>query len=143
MLPVKTGKTIRKEEGFFALNYHHKSVDWDAIDARFSAMQWRQMLQSRPAQEMVEIIYQSLLEVCLEYIPKKLSQTRHHHIPRDRRILMRKRTKLQKQYHKSSLRARNRLKQEIEGIEASILGSHRKERLDKEKEAVKSIKHNP
>ena len=75
-----------------SLNFYSNDIDWEeisgALDQRFAATD----LTSLTPNERLDTIMQILIDVAYQYIPaKKTSKRNRTQIPRERRILMRKR----------------------------------------------------
>ena len=87
-----------------------------------------------------------LLEICKVHIPEKSQRKngRQYTIPKDRKILMRKRTTLNKQL--TSTYNENRkctIRAKIAQIEQRIMESHLKQKSTEESRAIDNIKQNP
>ncbi|KAG0723397.1 hypothetical protein GWK47_042791 [Chionoecetes opilio] len=94
---------------------------------------------------MMEIIVTELLETCNKYIPKKKRKGgRRTQIPRARKILMRKRTKLNKQMDRTEKEDKKQeIWTQITEIEENIQKSHEQQRKSEESNAITNIKLNP
>ena len=78
------------------------------------------------------------------HIPLKEPSKKSHIIPRERRILMRKRRKLIKRLAKTFTNAQqSKLKEKLISIELELLNSHKKERELNELKATSKIESNP
>ena len=93
-------------------------------------------------EEAVKSFENHCIERTYEHVPKKLGKPtgKKRRIPRDRRILMRRRTKVDKQILNNPLR--EKLKEERLEIERKILDSHKNERKRKEDKAIAACKNN-
>ena len=108
-------------------------------------MDWKDILMDHPPEEKLTILMEKIYEVCERYIPQRKSQSRtgKPKIPRDRRILMRKRKKINDQL-KLSISAERKLKlhRKLVNIEISLQESHKSAKLRRESKATEAIKSN-
>ena len=124
---------------FDLYNFHSQKIDWELISKELADINWSEALDItlNPDQQ-----YNNFLEICLQVLDKNLPlrklPKKHSRIPRDRRILMRKRKKLTKKNSKS-----NKIKQKIIDIEILLQKSHKHERNKLELDATSKIKANP
>ena len=131
-----------RADGLSSLNFYHSSVNWEEINARLAAIDWRSEFNGEAVDQMYDGICVNLWNICSELVPKK-KNPRRNVIPRDRRILMRKRTKWNKKYQKTrNPRIRNNITRQIQIIEDNLKTSLRKERIKGETRAVNAIKRN-
>ena len=83
------------------LNFFKEGISWASIDADLLNTSWNMLLTDVKTDEMYKIITNICLEIGKKHVlPKK--RTRKHQIPRDRRAVMRKRSKLQKKIQMST-----------------------------------------
>ena len=83
------------------LNFFNEDISWASIDADLLNTSWDMLLTDVKTDEMCMIIINICLEICKTHVlPKK--SPRKHQIPRDRRALMRKKSKLQKKIQMST-----------------------------------------
>ena len=95
---------------------------------------------------MLHAFIDTVLKMCENHIPskKKSASAQRHNIPRDRRILMRKRTSLHKQLTESQHeKQRNSIRKKIEEIEQQLKESHIHQRIREEGDAVNNTQRNP
>ena len=131
-----------RADGLSSLNFYHSSVNWEEINARLAAIDWRSEFNGEAVDQMYDGICVNLWNICSELVPKK-KNPRRNVIPRDRRILMRKRTMWNKKYQKTrNPRIRNNITRQIQIIEDNLKTSLRKERIKGETRAVNAIKRN-
>jgi hypothetical protein len=127
---------------FGMLNFHSKRTDWDKIMERLLLINWANEFDGLDADEMYLLLCSALWSACVDCTPKR-NGTNISRIPRDRKILMRKRTKLRRKC--SQLiegNAKNRVVQQILVVEQQILQSHKNEQRLSEEKAVDAIKTN-
>ena len=144
VLPYKNERQSRGHiDGMPSLNFYHSSVDWNQINNRLVAIDWRCDFEGKTVDHMYEKLCGNLWNICSELVPKKKSSTRKV-IPRDRRILMRRRRNLNKKYKKTNNpRIKNSITIQIENIEGELKVSLKRERLNAERKAVNAIRRNP
>ena len=119
------------------LNFFHRDVDWVSINKALSDINWELLFLNKNVEEKYDLIHCILEEICLKYVPSRSSKKRRI-IPRDRRILMKKRSKLLKR----DWRSNTTQMQELEDLEEALQKSHMEEEKSEESAAVASIKKN-
>ncbi|XP_076039464.1 uncharacterized protein LOC143024537 [Oratosquilla oratoria] len=139
---IGTGNNIRKLESFAALNFFHSKVDWNAVNKEIANINWNSELENKSINMMVEYILTKLQDICTALIPQKIKR-RQKTIPRDRRILMKKRTRLVKKLKTKTRNNHRSLKNKIKTIENKLAESHKNELKTEERRAVDAIKNNP
>ncbi len=82
-----------KVSPFAAFNYFSTKIDWEEIQASFTKVIWEKVLDGLDPDTMLQFIIDKLLETSEAHVPKKTKRRKNLHcsIPRDRKILMRKR----------------------------------------------------
>ena len=135
-----------ERKGLFRYNFFDDTVDWDAVSAEFDCYNWEDEFGELNVDNMVERFMEICENVCSNHIPLKPSASCNprKRIPRQRRILMRRRRKLKAQIDKveiSSVR-KNKLNQALVGIEREIIQSQAMSRSYQENKAVQAIKKN-
>jgi hypothetical protein len=133
-------------EGLAGLNFHHRRTDWEAIGNALLEIDWRSEILELNAEAMYNKLCEVLLQVCVRHTPGKTTPKRHI-IPRDRRILMRKRASLNNQIMAVSRNMERRrlehLREKIEETEWQLQDSHEAEQQVAEAQAVSAIRENP
>ena len=130
----------RNSQDFQSLNFFHDSIDWNIITNEISSIDWQQDLSNKTTSEMYEYFTSKLLIICTSHIPKK-RQPKTYTIPRERKILMRKRIKLNKRLLGNG--NTNTIKQKLEQIERELAQSYEREMKADELRAINTIKNNP
>ena len=127
--------------GFHMLDLQNKQIDWKGLGKSYKT-DWRKLIVGKTKEEAAKSFQDHCVKITYEHVPKKLGKPggRKRRIPRDRRILMRRRTKLDKRILKNPLR--EKLKEERIEIERKILASHRSERKRNEDKAIAACKNN-
>ncbi|XP_036369725.1 uncharacterized protein LOC118768055 [Octopus sinensis] len=129
---------IRRTQAISNLNFHR--ADWKSIRKEIQNQNWHDSLSIQDNDLKVSHFMSTIQDICTKYVP----EGKANRIPRDRKILMRHRTKVSNQLNRElgdSKRAK--LKLTLLEIENQIKLSHEKGRAEKEKRAVESIKTNP
>ena len=133
-------------EGLAGLNFHHRRTDWEAIGNELLEFDWRSEFLELNAEAMYNKLCEVLLQVCVRHTPGKTTPKRRI-IPRDRRILMRKRASLNNQITPVSRNMERRrlehLKEKIKETERQLQDSHEAEQQVAEAQAVSAIRENP
>ena len=139
---VNAPRSRERNQGLSSLNFYHSSIDWDQINTRLAAIDWRSEFEGRDVEHMYDTICVNISNICSDLVPKRRNPRRKV-IPRDRRILMRRRNKLNKKYQRTSNpRIRRNITIRIENIEGELKASLKRERINEEKRAVSSIRRN-
>ena len=125
------------------LNFFNEDISWASIDADLFNTSWDMLLTDVKTNEMYKIIINICLEICRKHVLSKKSQ-RKHQIPRDRRALMRKRSKLQKKIQRSTNhQTKEKVLNQIKEIENNLKISINTEINLRETSAIAAIKKNP
>ena len=122
---LKTSETKRtlEKDSFAALDFRHKNTDWNAIHEATMNADWFNIFKNKTSDDIYNILHVKLLEICTQYTPVRRRCTKNS-IPRDRRILMRKRTKINKIMAKTiNTYEIGRLKDKIKDIEVKLAQS--------------------
>ena len=129
-----------------SLNFFSTDVDWIAINEELSKVPWDTNFAGLDPVGKLNSFLDTCECIMTRFVPKKKTSnvTRRNNIPRDRRILMRRRRKVVKQLSKHPTGNTNlRLNQELIAIELKLQDSYRNASSDQEKKAVDAIKRNP
>ena len=132
----------KSEYGFHMLDLQSKEINWKSLGKSYRT-DWRKLIIGKTKEEAITSFQDHCVKKTYEYVPKKVGKPsgKKRRIPRDRRILMRRRAKVDKQIWKHPLR--EKLKEERAEIERKILASHKNERKRKEDKAIEACKNNP
>ena len=131
-----------EEDSLHQLNFFHNKIEWEEIKEKLSKVQWIQILKGLNPTEIYCQILKSLTGICLENIPRKKIKKKSR-IPKDRKLLMRKKCNMKKKYKSSFDEHKNSILKEIETIEEKLKLSHKMEAEKKEHDAISKIKENP
>ena len=128
------------------LNFFSNDIDWELISKQFKDIDWRVVLSGASPDEQLAIIMEKIHNICKANIPlrKSANKSGKPKIPRDRRILMRKRKKLSDKLKLTlSEQRKSKLQRKLVDIEISLQQSHQKSRMASEIKAVEAIRNNP
>ena len=131
---------------FDSLNFFSDEINWDQIKYELEHVQWEEILLGLEPEEKLDCFLLVCQSISSLYIPKKKTKTpsRHSKIPRDRRVLMRRRRKVSKQLGRyPSGATKLRLEQELVTIELKLQDSYRNSTSAQEQKALAAIKRNP
>ena len=135
-----------QRQGLFRFNFFDESIDWNAVCDEFDGYCWEDEFKGANVNSMVERFVFICEKVCENHIPLKPTSNcnTRKRIPRQRRILMRRRKKLSAQLNKVdiSLSRKNKLNKLLVSTEKDITQSHAMSRLYQENKAVQAIKKN-
>lgn len=124
---------------FDMLNF--KRCNWEVLCTELSNINWSSLLSNCLNKHSFDIFIDAVANVCSQFIP--LSKNPQQYISkfhRERKIMMKKRTKLRRQMLSTpSCSIRNKL----HSIEEDIISSHSNERNHEETIAVSKIKEDP
>ncbi|KAK3893702.1 hypothetical protein Pcinc_002492, partial [Petrolisthes cinctipes] len=125
---------------FSTMNFFSENMDWTSMNNAITIVNWNQELKDMTTIEMYDFIIEKLLFICSRFVPAKKVHRRISNIPRDRKILMKKRTKLAERIlHRED----SRIKEQLSNIEEKLAKSHEAERIADEEKAVEAISRNP
>jgi hypothetical protein len=91
-------------------------------------VEWETVLAGLCPMDLYQRVFEVLLEICRKYVPSRRTR-RTNKIPRDRRIVMRKRAKLRKRIVLMPMcRERETLTRRVDALELELMESHDRER---------------
>ena len=142
LLNTPPQKDIKAQTEMAKLNFYHKDIDWNSLRNKLN-MEWVTALKDKSSEEMLSSFTSICAEVCREHVPRKSPSKNKKAIPRDRRILMRKRSLYRKKLTRSPPpNTEAKLQKALLEIENSLIKSHEEQRQKEEVQAVKNIKSN-
>ena len=129
---------------FDKLNFMSDEADWDSLENELDAQDWNATLAGLDPGEMLTKLLETCASISQKFIPlRKRSDRKTSRIPRIRRILMRRRCKVNKQMSSAKSDAKkNKLMSEAKDIEKKLQESYRNEKSEMEHKAVSAIKKN-
>ena len=141
----KVEKTAPRSSPFSEYNFFSEEIKWEELDQCFSRVDWEQVMGSVNTEDMLQTLLDKLVETCQPRIPaRRHREDNCSNIPRDRRILMRKRATLNKQLIKANTNSRkSKITTKIMSIEQQLKQSHINQRMQEENKAIIKIKRNP
>jgi len=130
------------ERSFRTLNFFSKSVKWSEIKVDLKAINWHEKFQNKSTDAIFSLFTNIIRDICIKSVPKR-TPSKTSNIPRDRKILMRKRKKLSKKLRTQTTQSQIEINHKIKLIESQLLDSYNNENELKETLAVSAIKTNP
>ena len=129
---------------FDDLNFMSEDVDWESLNHELKQHHWDAEFASNDPEEMLSKFTETCLKAALNHVPKRKSLNKKGNtIPRNRRILMRRRSTINKHLaNKPTIARREKLMRESSDIERKLQDSYNKERQAMEHKAVSAIKKN-
>ena len=129
---------------FDALNFFSEEVDWTEIQEDLSKVNWNMNFSCLSPSEMFSKLIEKCTEISKKHVPeRKSNRKKKSRIPRTRRTLMRRRSKVNKQLCSNVSDSRRiKLETEAQDIERKLQESYRNEKSEMEHKAVNAIKKN-
>ena len=132
---------------FDGMNLFSEETDWANMNNTLSSMDWSSIFCGLTVAEMVQQFITRCEDVANKCSPKKinLGSRKRPRIPRERRVLMRKRTRLQKQHRSSNgnMLKISSISKKLANIEHQLQKSYQDQDKFEETRAVDAIKTNP
>ena len=143
MFTVEEKNALHIRRGLNELNFMDSSVDWSVLSAELEGVNWGDMLRGRTPDDMYLRIVDKLEAVCRLHVPKRNRLTKHK-IPKDRKLLMRKKNVKNKKLKRAEdPDEMTKLTRDIRAIEEKLVESINRELEREEMRAVGVIKKNP
>ena len=95
-LKIKTVNQDSEADSLRQINFYSKKANWKALNMELSEVNWNKLSECETVSEMVETFNKTCESLCRKYIPIRKDVKHKSEIPRDCKVLMRKRTKLTK-----------------------------------------------
>lgn len=129
---------------FDTLNFMSDDVDWDSLERELHSFDWDSAFSLMNPNQMLHSFLETCCSISQKHVPlRKQSDRKVSKIPRARRILMRRRCKVNKQLANApSDHKRPKLIAETKDIERKLQKSYKQERSEREHKAVSAIKKN-
>ena len=125
------------------MNFHSDKIDWDQVNLELENIDWQHKLSDLPPEQMLAVIIDATYNVTKNHVPQKSVNKNKHIIPRDRRILMRRRARINKRIQNMKSPSRKeKLLHELISIEKQLQKSRKSSKTYEERKAVESIKKN-
>ena len=145
--PKKSATNCDNAISFRTLNFFSYKIDWSSLCRKLKSHNWHADFKGCTAEKMMSVFCDTVLDICKDFVPLrrfKDNSESNNLIPRDRRILMRTRRRINIQLSKliSEQRRDQLMKKRIE-IEKSLQKSLQNEADHEEKKALQYIKTNP
>ncbi|GAB1597390.1 hypothetical protein Ahia01_000015400, partial [Argonauta hians] len=141
-MPCFTGKSSEHIQPLTQLNF--RKADWKTIEEEFNQIDWSDCLSPDDIDAKLANFMSVIQKICVKTVPKIQAKPTRNLIPRERRILMRRRIKISSRLSKQQCpNARSKLTKRLLDTEEELTLSHAKEREEREKKAIEMIKSNP
>ena len=128
-------------------SYNYLKADWETIKKKLAEIKWEEILENISTSEgKLEIILNYAIKIVDEHCEKFKQRGKiKKSIPRDRRILLRKKKKLKKTLKDKQLSTtrKTNIEKIIEDIDKKLLESLSNERYEEEAFAIKNMKTKP
>ena len=132
---------------FSQLNFFDDSIDWNGMENDLQNHNWSREFRGLNTTTMMEHFNSVCYSIASKWIPKRKQPpgvTTKRRIPRHRKALMRKRTRLNKQLITStSLIKKDAVLRKLIDVEKLLTKSHEEQREFEERKAIEKIKVNP
>ena len=146
----ETYRRPNKEDGasatFDELNFFSEDVNWESLEEDLSEVNWMEDFHDLDPSQMLKKMVEVCADISKQHVPlRKTTDTsqKRSRIPRTRRILMRRRCKVNKQICTTNSQSRrDKLIAEARSIEVKLQDSYRNEKSQMEHKAVSAIKRN-
>ena len=129
---------------FDQVNIFSEDVNWPAIRSSLGNVEWTEELANLSTSEMLLEVVRRCESLALEHVPPKIRRKgKYLRIPRHRKILMRKRTRIRKSFLACSSSARrSAIQVKLTEIERKLQKSYQSQEQNDEHKAVGNIKNN-
>ena len=131
---------------FDKLNFFSEDVKWESIEEDLAKVDWSDVFSSLDPTQMLTKMLEVCADISTKHVPHRKTtpqSKKRNQIPRTRRILMRRRCKVNKQLCTANSESRReKLIAEARSIEVKLQNSHRAEKNEMEHRAVSAIKRN-
>ncbi|KAK3861456.1 hypothetical protein Pcinc_032580 [Petrolisthes cinctipes] len=130
---------------FTEFNFFSEKIEWEKLQQSISEVDWEQTMLNEDPNTMLCTLLDKLLQICRLHIPtRRRRKDNRSNIPRNRKILMRKRAMLYKKLVKAYTEERKRrIDAKLTEIEQQLKQSHTDQRAQEEGKAINKIKRNP
>ena len=132
-------KIAPNDDSFRSLNFFSERVNWEGINQELSNVNWDNIFSSGNLELDYKKFTETLFDICVSNVPKKRARKKKTRIPRDRKILMQRRSRIEKQLFRAQGRNRTRLNGTLQQIEEQLALSHLTEIREKETKAIATI----
>ena len=135
------------DNGMNLSTYNYESANWKNIKASLKKINWPEVLaKHESSEEKLKVILEIVIKIIEENCTTFRNQRGPHsnEIPRDRRVLFKKKKKLNNKLQKSIPTDKKKwIEKAIGEIDKKLLDSYEKENIVNEARAIENIKSNP
>ena len=118
----------------------YREVDWASFGNQLARRNWNVLFQDKSPTTMYDILVDAIYDLCEQHVPRKKERRGKKLIPRDRRILFKRKSKLMRKLGRNS--QDQLLKVNILEIDRMLCESHERELKIAEENAISAIKDN-
>ena len=134
------------DTGFNDLNFFSEDVNWHSLNKELSEHNWEREFYGLNSESMLDRFLSVCLSIAKDCVPlrkKAMSKTKQNHIPKDRRKLMRTRTRIKQQMLRATADSKiQSLTRRLIDIEKKLQKSHYQQTEFEESKAVENIGRN-
>ena len=126
-------------------NFFDENINWDVINETLKLHDWVSEFEGLQPCEKFDRFISICYQLCEKFVPKrKLSKRgKRRRLPRERRILIRRRSKIHKRLQRTTNKVKQiKLRDELVSIERKLQDSYKDTSSEEEEKAVKAIKRN-
>ena len=129
---------------FDRLNFFSEDIDWIPIKRELVYTNWQREFKGLDPTLMLKKFIHICESICVKYVPeRKTKYSKKQMVPKDRRILIRRRRKINNQLNSNiSLPRHQKLSRELVEIEKKLQSSYKQSTDRQEKKAIDAIKRN-
>ena len=122
-------------------SYNYLKADWKSIKSKLNEIKWLEILEKyNTSEEKLNIILEIITTIIEEHCPKFKHEkgANRKNIPRDRRILLRRKKKLRANLLKKnvSVKRKDTIEKSIGSIDQELLSSLKNQRINEEARAI-------
>merc|ERR1712030_50698 len=127
-------------------SYNYETANWKSIKASLRQINWSEILAKHNlSEEKLKVVLETVVKIIEENCTmfKSHGGPQLNKIPRDRRILQKKKLNLKLQNNNLGNDRKTQLEITIREIDKKLLDSHKEEKIVNETHAIENIKTNP
>ena len=136
---------LGESAGFDTLNFFSELINWEKINEQLVSIDWTTRFGNQNVSKILETFLETCLNIAANNVPTKKNNAlqKGKRVPRERKTLMRRRTKLNKSLsNQSTYGIKAKIECELINIEQKLQESYAREEQFNENKAVESINRN-
>ncbi|KAK4325511.1 hypothetical protein Pmani_003961 [Petrolisthes manimaculis] len=139
--PISHVQNSTAEGTLSDLNFYSTEIEWEQLRTKLGEIDWINTMQGKDIDNILSLLTKICYETCKKHIPKKRTNTSK--IPRDRKIIMIKRHKLQTKLKNTTYPpVRVQITEKLRELEEQMQKSHKEQQRKEEMQAVSNIQQN-